>query len=429
MTAGAGDEPAVLEVEGLSKKFAQDLRRSQRYGVRDILGELRPLRPPAPRPLRTGEFWALDDVSFQVRPGEALGIVGHNGAGKSTLLRVLNGLLTPDAGAVRVRGDTGALIELGAPFSGVLNGRENITVAALMQGVDRVDIDGLTDSVARFAELEHALDAPTQTYSAGMQMRLGYAIAAQARPNLMLVDEVIAVGDIGFQRKCVHHIIRYLNAGGALVMVSHDMFMIQAICQRCLVMENGRVVNDTSPNRAIASYLRDLRRGALAPTRRKRWEDDVDAHDQEADRDRPMVAVEGLVVANPTGSEPRTGATLEIDMQARSLDGPRRVTWEVEILASNLQVCVARLRPGSEVEPELTTEGTTVTCRIPALPLFAGIYHVAVHAVDPDTGERLGGSDGPVTFEVEGNETRLETMAQMVGVVSQVHGGYEVERG
>ena len=422
---GAAAEQPVITVEGLGKKFARDLRTSQRYGVHDILDELRILRPRRSRPLRRSEFWALEDVSFDVRPGEALGIVGHNGAGKSTLLRMLNGLLMPDAGSVTVRSDVGALIELGAPFSTVLNGRENIAVGALMQGVDRREVDGLTRSVAEFAELEHALDAPVQTYSTGMQMRLGYAIVAQASPGFLLVDEVIAVGDIGFQRKCVHHIIRYLGSGGALIMVSHDMFLVQAICSRCLVMENGRVVDDTTPNRAIASYLRDLRRGDLAPTRRK---GDAEGESGEpAEVDQTRIIMETVAVGNPAGAEPRTGESLEIDLQARSVEGLQPVAWQIEVLASNLQVCLARVEPPAGTLPaEVGEEGTTLTCRIVDLPLFPGIFHIAVHAVDPDTGERLGGTDTPVTFEVEGNDSRLETMAQMAGILSRVAGRFEV---
>src|SRR5688572_9077508 len=208
----------VLTVSDLSKRYSQSLRRSLAYAVRDFGRELWPWASGEPR-LRKGEFWALDGISFSLGRGEAMGIVGHNGAGKSTLLKALYGLIKPDRGEIRIRGRTEALIELGTGFNGLLSGRENVMVGAVLHGFDSGRARRLVDQVVDFAELAEFIDAPVQSYSSGMRARLAYALASQLEPDLLLVDEVLAVGDVTFQRKCFNHMRAYLDNGGALLFV------------------------------------------------------------------------------------------------------------------------------------------------------------------------------------------------------------------
>jgi ABC-type polysaccharide/polyol phosphate transport system ATPase subunit len=422
-------EDVVLEVDGLGKKFARDLRLARRYGVRDITSELRPRRERRQATLRRGEFWALQDVTFSVRRGEALGVIGHNGAGKTTLLRLLNHLLLPDTGSVRVRGRTAAMIDLGVPFSAVLSARENIVASAQFQGVEPGDIEVLVDKVAEFAGLRPVLDAPIRTLSTGMQLRLGYAIAAQSNPALLLVDEVIAVGDIAFQRRCVQHITRYLNEGGSLVMVSHDLWMVQAICRRCLVVRDGRVIDDTTPNRAISSYLSAVRSAEVAsdapspPDER----DGDGAPVESSEGPPPAIVVDALVVTGEDGAPPRTRRPLEISIRAHSTEVPREVAWRLEIHTANLALCVSRLDPPSGSSPLLVPqEGASMTCRIPDLPLYAGYFHVTVRFIDPLTGDDLPVESPRFSFEVEGNDTRLEMLAQLTAAVTTIDGTFEV---
>lgn len=232
----------LLQVENLSKRFCRDLKRSLWYGVRDIAGEFVPrsLRSSGEAPrCRSGEFWALNDVSFELRRGECLGLIGGNGAGKSTLLKLISGLIKPDGGAIRRRGRLGALIELGAGFNPVLTGRENIYVNAAVLGLTRTETRARFDQIVDFADIGDALDAPVQTYSSGMKVRLGFAIASNLEPDILLIDEVLAVGDAAFRMKCIAKVRENLAQGVGAVFVSHDAIALQRICSSGLLLKRG----------------------------------------------------------------------------------------------------------------------------------------------------------------------------------------------
>ena len=227
----------LVQVEGLSKKFCKDLKTSLWYGVKDLVSNL--FGNGNERVLRPKEFWALKDISFELRRGECLGLIGHNGAGKSTLLKLLNGLIQPDAGKVIIKGRVGALIELGAGFNPILTGRENIYNNGAILGFTKKEIDGKLQTIIDFAELEEFIDMPVQHYSSGMKVRLGFAIAAQMEPDVLIIDEVLAVGDIGFRIKCFNT-ISFLLQKCAVIIVSHSMPDISKSATVGLLMENGK---------------------------------------------------------------------------------------------------------------------------------------------------------------------------------------------
>lgn len=229
----------LIDVEGLSKKFCKDLKTGLWYGVKDLFSNIR--GNTEERPLRPKEFWAVKDVSFQLRRGECLGLIGHNGAGKSTLLKILNGLINPDAGKVTIKGRVGALIELGAGFNPILSGRENIYNNGAILGFSRQEIDAKLETIIAFAELEEFIDMPVQHYSSGMKVRLGFAVAAQMQPDVLIIDEVLAVGDLGFVLKCFKTIDTILPYT-AMVFVSHSMPMVSRICNQIILMDLGKVV-------------------------------------------------------------------------------------------------------------------------------------------------------------------------------------------
>jgi ABC-type polysaccharide/polyol phosphate transport system ATPase subunit len=231
----------LVDVEGVSKRFCRDLRSSLVHGVRDIAGELLGTGVPDRRQLRPGEFWALDDVSFQLRRGECLGLIGPNGAGKSTLLKLISGLIKPDAGRIRVRGRVGALIELGAGFHPLLTGRENIRVNASILGLDRRQLADRQDAIIDFADIGDAIDAPVQSYSSGMRARLGFAIAAHLDPDVLLIDEVLAVGDLAFRIKCTNHMLQMTRQGTAVIFVTHSLYQLNVITNAALLLKNGAV--------------------------------------------------------------------------------------------------------------------------------------------------------------------------------------------
>lgn len=226
----------LVKVEGLSKKFCKDFKTSLKYGVQDLFSALRGSKKI--RSLRDKEFWALRNINFELRRGECLGLIGHNGAGKSTLLKILNGLIKPDEGTVIIKGKVGALIELGAGFNPILTGRENIYNNGAVLGFSRAEINEKLDDIIDFAELREFIDMPVQNYSSGMKVRLGFAVAAQMEPDVLIIDEVLAVGDLGFVLKCLKTVDKILPKT-ALIFVSHDMPMVSRLCNKILLIEGG----------------------------------------------------------------------------------------------------------------------------------------------------------------------------------------------
>ncbi len=229
----------LISVENLSKKFCKDLKTSLWYGVKDLASGLSGNHND--RELRPKEFWAVKDISFELRRGECLGLIGHNGAGKSTLLKILNGLINPDAGKVTIKGRVGALIELGAGFNPILSGRENIYNNGAILGFSRKEIDSKVEEIIDFAEIREFIDMPVQNYSSGMKVRLGFAVAAQMEPDVLIIDEVLAVGDLGFVLKCFKTIDTILPKT-AIVFVSHNMPMVSRISSQIILMERGKTV-------------------------------------------------------------------------------------------------------------------------------------------------------------------------------------------
>ena len=231
------ENEVLIKVEGLSKKFSKNLKSSLWYGLQDLVTAVK--GNSGERELRKNEFWALQDINFEVRRGECLGLIGHNGAGKSTLLKILNGLINPDAGKVTMKGRVGALIELGAGFNPILSGRENIYNNGAVLGFFKKEIDTKVAEIIAFAEIHEFIDMPVQNYSSGMRVRLGFAVAAQMEPDILLIDEVLAVGDLGFVLKCFKTIDTILP-NTAVIFVSHSMPMVSRICSKILLMEHGQ---------------------------------------------------------------------------------------------------------------------------------------------------------------------------------------------
>jgi homopolymeric O-antigen transport system ATP-binding protein len=258
----------LVRVDGVSKKFCRSLKKSLWYGARDVLSELNPFarakggKPPgngaADTELRPDEFWAVRDVSFELRRGECLGLIGRNGAGKTTLLKMLNGLVKPDRGSIEMRGRVGALIALGAGFNPVLTGRENIYVNGSILGLSKREIDEKIDAIIDFADIPHFIDSPVQNYSSGMQVRLGFAVASSLAPDILLLDEVLAVGDMGFQSKCYNRLGQLRKAGTAFILVSHNMPQITKFCGNILYLKGGRVASFGPADRSAALLLKDM---------------------------------------------------------------------------------------------------------------------------------------------------------------------------
>ena len=214
-------------------------------------------RDGAPEEVRAGEFLALRDVSFHVRRGETLGVIGSNGAGKSTMLKLLSRITRQTKGAIVVRGRLAALIEVGAGFHPDLSGRENIYLNGTIMGLRHKEITRMFDSIVAFSELERFLNMPVKRYSSGMGVRLGFAVAAHVNPDILLIDEVLAVGDLSFQQKCFQRILELKAQGTTIIFVSHNLEAVKRICDRVMLLREGRVMVDGDPTRAIAEYHQD----------------------------------------------------------------------------------------------------------------------------------------------------------------------------
>jgi ABC-type polysaccharide/polyol phosphate transport system ATPase subunit len=241
-------DPGEISVEGVSRRFRVHAR------------EARTLKDLFVQRGRTEaeDVWALHDVSLDVARGEAVGLIGRNGSGKTTLLRVIAGIIKPTTGRVRAEGRIGSLLELGAGFHPDFTGRENVFLNGAIYGLRRADIRQRFDEIVAFAELEHAIDRPVRTYSSGMTVRLGFAIAAFLDADVLLLDEVFAVGDESFQRKCFGRIARFKQEGGTIVFVSHDAAAVERLCERSVLLDAGTLVFDGPTREAIARYRRTL---------------------------------------------------------------------------------------------------------------------------------------------------------------------------
>lgn len=245
----------LVRVNGISKKFCRDLKKSLWYGVKDIASEINPFSKNGDQSsqLRAGEFWANREVSFELRRGQCIGLIGRNGAGKTTLLKMLNGLIKPDTGSIEMRGRVGALIALGAGFNPILTGRENIYVNGSILGLAKEEIDAKIEGIIDFAEVREFIDSPVQSYSSGMQVRLGFAVATALNPDILILDEVLAVGDASFRNKCYKRIAE-LRRTAAIIFVTHQMSHIARMCDQTLVLKKGQTVYYGGVEEGVLAY-------------------------------------------------------------------------------------------------------------------------------------------------------------------------------
>jgi len=241
----------LIKCEHVSKKFCKDFKRSLWYGLKDVGLSFNSSSSHHDQ-LRKDEFWAVDNISFELKRGECLGLIGTNGAGKSTLLKMLNGLINPDKGKITMRGRVGALIELGAGFNPILTGRENIYTNGAVLGFAKKEIDEKLDAIIEFSEVGEFIDTPVQNYSSGMKVRLGFSIAAQMEPDILLIDEVLAVGDVGFVVKCMNRMSELISRT-AVIFVSHSMSQVAKICTKGQLLLNGKTKYESADIQSVVT--------------------------------------------------------------------------------------------------------------------------------------------------------------------------------
>ena len=335
---------------------------------------------------------AVDDVTLQVEEGSTLGLIGRNGSGKSTLLKLVAGIAKPTAGTLVVRGKISALIELGAGFHPEISGRENVFINGIMLGLSKKEITSKFDEIVRFADLEQFIDAPVKTYSSGMFMRLGFSIAINVNPDVLLVDEILAVGDAAFIPKCLDRIDDFRRRQKTILFVSHDLSMVGKICDKVAWMKDGRLRMLGEPKRVIDAYLQDVA---------EKQEEDFQGK-QDAAAAAPTAAAEGAreqrwgkreieirkVVLRGLGGEekhvfsPDEGMVIELDVAAR--EPQKDFVFGIGIFNSLGTLCYGTNTDLEDIIPESIRDEGKVVCRIDKLGLINGTYYldVAVHKRD-----------------------------------------------
>ena len=312
----------VLQFDHIWKKFRRGEQKHD--SLRDLIPALvkRLYTPRRQEELRDREFWAIKDVSFQVERGEALGIIGPNGAGKSTALKLLSGILRPDRGTMLVSGKLSALIEVGAGFHPDLTGRENIYLNGAILGMKKKEMDRKLDDIVAFSELSEFLDTPVKRYSSGMYARLGFSVAAHVDPDILLVDEVLSVGDWAFQRKCLEKMEAFVKKGVTIIFISHNLQAVVNLCPRALLLRKGSIVESGPTGEVVRRYLSEAASPARGDVRdRTIWIERVSVVDEKGKAaDLFTSGDKGSVIINVRSTVPEDGLSVVINF----MDGNNR---------------------------------------------------------------------------------------------------------
>lgn len=411
----APEDHAAVEALGVGKKFAKSLSQALRYGVGDIGREFL-LNEGATGVLRPGEFWALDDVSFQVRRGEALAVIGRNGSGKSTLLKLLYGLIKPDAGEILIRGRMAALIELGAGFDPLLSGRENVYINASILGLSREEVSEVLPAIVDFSGLRDFMETPVKFYSSGMRARLAYSIATNLSPDIFLVDEVLAVGDMEFRQKCLRNMVRFVEDGGSLVFVSHMAHQIQMVCSQGIVIESGKLVCAGSALEALDHYYRSdlhLPKKVLSHSPQSRA----------SAAETPGCTIISLEVqTNRPDGQILTGDDVSIVLTADFREEVDAVAI-FQITGRDLLTVVAVEDSGPA--RHYTPGRHVFRFRMDSLPLMPGLFHVRAHlrgGVARLPLAHFGVDNAPLRLLVGGEPTNANVRARSLGQLVRIEG-------
>lgn len=428
--------PVVIRAQDVSKRFSRSLKSALWFGLWDIADQL--TGRGRPDQLRESEFWALYRINFQVKQGESLGLIGNNGAGKSTLLKILIGRLNPTQGEIMLAGRTTAIADVSVGFNPLLSGRENVYINAALLGLSRDQTEALFERIVGFSELGDVIDAPLQTYSTGMKARLGFSVAAHTSPDLLFLDEVLEVGDINFKRKCRRFLRRFVDEGGTLLVVSHDMHGIQNLCQRTIVLHEGEIIHDGATSEAVDLYFR-LQRGQTLPGEELPARADEGAPASQPGGPQPEskpappnlrpdlvhpTEIEAVEINPESGLRLLQGEPAWVTIRYHSRERIPRVVWGFSICTPDMAVQIGSGLAGLDdrVYPLEPGRGE-FRCRIPRLPLCAGRYVIRAGIGEFDTGASVatwGWDDAPSTFEVWDHPSREANYRQLMGDLTTI---------
>ncbi len=364
---------AVLVAKDISKRYRLYRRRHQSLKeilVRRSLGEWQ-------------DLWALTNVSFTVPRGQFVGVIGHNGSGKSTLLKLLSQILVPDHGELTIRGRVSSLLELGAGFQHEYTGRENVFLYGGILGLSRAEVQRRYDEIVEFSELGEFIDYPVKNYSSGMYTRLGFSVAVHLDPNILLIDEVLAVGDQSFQQKCYQHLHKLRAQGCTIVLVSHDLDSVNRFCERAIWLDHGRLAADGSTDRTIEAYVDTA---ATERSARRMTSSEPTERPPGAEGDAPDIVIRSVSYVGPDGGQTRrveSGKPLRLEIQYETREEIRALELGVTVFRSDGIRCVdAPLYTAQEKMPIPQGVGKLVL-DFPAFNLQAGQYDITIAMFDP----------------------------------------------
>jgi len=388
----------AIRIENLGKQYRIGTARARNRTFREALIDgvtgpvkrLRGLRPPA----EDQTIWALRDVSFEVKRGEVLGIIGRNGAGKTTVLKILSRITEPTEGHAEIRGRVGSLLEVGTGFHPELSGRENVYLNGAILGMGRAEIQRKFDEIVAFSEIERFIDTPVKHYSTGMYMRLAFAVAAHLEPDILLIDEVLAVGDAAFQRKCLSKMDEVAKEGRTVLFVSHNMAAVAHLCGRGILLENGYLTCAGSVDNAINKYQMAAAHHAADGTRTFA-----------ARTGSGLIRFKQVAVRNKNG-EPRlySGCGVSIKMELESATSLRSHNLTIGIGINSphgdrLVTLLNKFDPHAQARDCTVADGTVVVCNLSRLPLRPGVYYLSFY-IDIN-GEVSDASKDAIRIEIQ----------------------------
>ena len=365
-----------IVVDGVGKRFER--RRADRpWTLQEVIqGGFRRMKP-------VESFWALRDVHLSIPAGRMVGIIGHNGSGKSTLLQLMGKVMHPDEGRVQTHGRIGALLSLSAGFHPDLTGRDNVYISGVINGLTRREVADRFDSIVAFAEIDQFIDMPLRTYSSGMQMRLGFAISTHVRPDILLIDEVLAVGDMAFQRKCLDRIKRFKAEGASIVLVSHSTDEIGELCDEALWLRRGRVMGHGKAGDVVNQYVRDtetrLRTPATHPVLHTHTGVELRLHENRiGSLELEIVSVSITGMDGNPASEVEVGDPLRIDVSYQAKTALPAPILQVRIRRDDGAICYeANTESAGVAVPPVQGDGQ-IALTIEELDLPPGWYFVDV---------------------------------------------------
>ncbi len=401
----AANTAAVIELENVSVRYRVPQERIEslkEYAIRLVQGRL-----------GFEHLWALKDISLTIHPGEVFGIIGPNGAGKSTLLKVIAKVLRPIEGRVVVRGRIAPLLELGAGFNSELTGRENIYLNGTILGYSRRDLEARFDRIVAFAGLEEFVNAPLRTYSSGMVARLGFAVATDVRPEILIVDEILGVGDAAFQKKSFERIQDFQSQGTTILLVSHSLDQVREMCSRAIWLDRGRIVFEGSAQSTVNEYLVfDTEQESERLTSERR---DIDFRR----RGNRKIEIHKVELENAEGREQKvfeTGDTVILRMYYRANQPVQEPIFGVAIHRQDgAHITGPNTQFSGEIIPRVEGEGM-VEYRIPSLPLLEGLYYFSVAATNRSDTEMFDYHDRAYAFRVLNNPEKMKERYGLIAV-------------